>query len=104
MPALIDSETLKSWAIKLGELVKEDYAAPGSIPDQCHYGDVQDPGRGFQRMRRNIMRMRKEGLPMFWERSGNALSRTEVHDAGFWRSRVRSSRSSWISRNTRSDS
>ena len=47
MPALIDSETLKSWAIKLGELVKEDYAAPGSIPNQCHYGDVQDPGRGF---------------------------------------------------------
>lgn len=98
MAERLDDATLEVWAKRLGELVREGYAAPGVHVGQ---GDInattalrEEIGLGASAMRKFVRRMRDNGMDIFWGGSATTgteaqqkqeLSRADTFDAGFWK-------------------
>lgn len=97
MAERLDNATLEQWAKRLGELVREGYAAPGV---GVGAGEINattalrnELGLGATAMRKFIRRMRAEGMDIFWGGSNSKgdqpvkqeASRAEAFDASFWR-------------------
>lgn len=101
MAAKTDSALLEQWAKRIGELVREGYAAPGQ---HVASGEINattalrnELGLGASSMRKFIRRMRAEKLDIFWGGSAvgksseassveaREISRADAFDAGFWK-------------------
>jgi len=100
----LDPLKLEQWAKRLGELVREGYAAPGA-----HVGANEinattalrnELGLGASAMRKFIRRMKEQGLDIFWGGANPSrkevveqspeLSRADTFNAGFWKKKYQS--------------
>ena len=104
MAEKLDPLKLEQWAKRLGELVREGYAAPGA-----HVGANEinattalrnELGLGASAMRKFIRRMKEQGLDIFWGGANPSrkevveqspeLSRADTFNAGFWKKKYQS--------------
>jgi hypothetical protein len=98
MAARTPDATYEQWAKRLGELVKEGYAPPGT---RVAAGEINATTALAAELRMapnsfqpHIRQMRKRGFAVFWGGVATSaqiadkqpeLSRAETHDAGFWK-------------------
>lgn len=96
MAERMDPALLERWAKRLGELVKDGYAAPGRkvAPGEINATSALADELKIKRstFQKHIKRMRDAGLDLFWgggnspaAKSAPELSRADTFDAKFWK-------------------
>lgn len=99
MVVRMDKDVLEAWAKRLGELVREGYAPPGT---RVASGEINattaialELGIKQGTMQKHVLRMKEAGFARFWTSEGSKAAkpeptRSEVHDAAFWRKKFTS--------------